>query len=219
MNHPKSNTESPIRGSKTALKRKLPWLALCTAMLIPVAASADPGSRAGLRSEHQAVKVGHVRDHRHDRHDSRIERKRDRRADRRAERRIERRIDRKIERRIDRQLLRHAPVRHARQHRQGYNTRYFVRPWEPLNFKHWWRVERQFSRYTPNLRHLNRYERKEVLNHGYNRYLRDHRRWSKRAQRDRRHARLDRQRGRLIARIEHDWRNCDDRSHRHGRRW
>lgn len=195
MNHPKSITESPIRSSGTALKRKLPWLALCTAMLMPVAASADPGHRAGLSGEHQAVKVGHVRDHRHDRYD-----RRDDRIERKRERRLERRIDRKIERRIDRQILRHAPARHARYQRQGYNTRYFVRPWEPLNFKHWWRVERQHSRYTPNLSRLNRYERREVLNHGYNRYLRDHRRWSKRAQRHRLSAR-------------------NDRSYRYDRRW
>lgn len=99
---------------------------------------------------------------------------------------------------------------HDRVSRRGYDSRYFVRPHRPLNFKHWLRVERQLHAYTPNTRHLNRYELRQVLGHGYDRYLRDHHRWSKRA---------DRRQDRFLARNDHDHRYCNDRRHRHYRRW
>lgn len=97
--------------------------------------------------------------------------------------------------------------------RRGGYSAYFVRPNRPLNFKHWRRVERRLHEYTPPLRHLNRYEARQVLSHGYDRYLRDHRRWSKRM--NRRAARS------YYREYDHDHRYCNDRSHRHPRhrRW
>ena len=77
----------------------------------------------------------------------------------------------------------HNSRRSDRVSRRGYDSRYFVKPYTPLNFKHWLRVERRLNAYTPNLRGLNRYEVRQVLGHGYDRYLRDHRRWSQRAER------------------------------------
>ncbi|MEM1230205.1 MAG: hypothetical protein AAGI15_06685 [Pseudomonadota bacterium] len=154
--------------SKTPRTKRLPALALCAALiapaLVPVAALAHSDARAGLTVDVRGLKVGHVHDHRYDRY-------RDRVADRRFLRRGGDRYDRIGSR---------------------YNTRYFVRPWEPLNFKHWWRVERVKCRYTPNLSRLNRFERREALAHGYDRYLRDHRRWSKRMERRHRNANRDR---------------------------
>lgn len=94
--------------------------------------------------------------------------------------------------------------------RRGYDSRYFVRPYTPLNFKHWWRVERRLNAYAPSIRGLNKYEVRQVLRHSYDRYLRDHRRWSKRVDR------ADR-RDRWMARNDYYDRKHNDRNRY--RRW
>ncbi|MGI9327229.1 MAG: hypothetical protein ACR2PZ_18570 [Pseudomonadales bacterium] len=102
---------------------------------------------------------------------------------------------------------------HRYNRKKDRRSRYFVRPYEPLNFKHWWRVERRLQHYTPHLGHLNRYERRQVLGHSYDRYLRDHRRWSRRA--ERRYVRNHR----FSRHAHHSVRSCDDPGHRHDRRY
>lgn len=98
--------------------------------------------------------------------------------------------------------------------RLARNTRFFVKPHRPLNFKHWWRVERRVNAYAPNIRGLNRYEVRQALGHSYDRYLRDHRRWSKRVDRAQ-------HRNRWIARNDYYDRKHDDRRNDRNRyrRW
>lgn len=106
--------------------------------------------------------------------------------------------------------------RRDRVSRRGYDSRYFVQPYNPLNFKHWWRVERRLNAYAPSIRGLNRYEVRQVLGHSYDRYLRDHRRWSNRAdRRSVRSLRNDQRRDRWIARSDRHDRNKNKRY----RRW
>lgn len=128
---------------------------LAMGLLAPVVASADSNDRVRVSNKAVATPVnyGYSRDHRYNNRHDRYSR------------------NTRFE-------------RNNRSFKGGrYDSRYFVKPNVPLNFKHWWRVERQLNAYAPSLRGLNRYEVRQVLGHSYDRYLRDHRNWSHRAQR------------------------------------
>lgn len=184
----------PLKHRQSRRARLLGSAVVALGMLAPFAASADSNDRLQFSVKGAVTPVSHnYRDGYRDKH--RHGHRRDHRRDH----------------------------RYDRVKRNGYDSRYFVRPYKPLNFKHWLRVERRLNAYTPNTRHLNRYELRQVLGHGYDRYLRDHRRWSKRS--TRRAIRNDHRRDRWIARSgrhdRHHDRYCNDRNHDHRRyrRW